>query len=1016
MADFKKIGVEIVAEVKDAVASVKKFSNAVKDAQNQKIDNNNAAAVQKVGNAADKATGSVDNLTKSTTGLQSQLLKIKALAATAVVTTIAGIGVAAVKASGEMELLRQGLAFTLGESDTSKLIKGIKGIGEASAYDTNQLIPMSRAWINMGENAEQTLTRIRKLVDLGSAFGLTADEIERANLALSQMAAAGKINAADMMQLTNANIPAWKMLAESMGLTVAQVRDLAAKGELAEEAISKLWDSFSDKTEGAAATLANTLMGQVSNIQETIANSMASTGEIIRTGLNLDEILSDVGEAVQGVKTHLENINAAAKSIGLKDAIVAELNGISPAAGAAADAIISGFTGVKNIIVENAGLIRGLIETILLVKGTLVTITAVTVAFEALCTTIKGLSVATKIFAAMELSIHGVKAAMIELAAVMNVHPIVLAITLVSAVLVALYHNWDAVKEIAGNAMNAMRGIAADACGVVVKLLEGLSVGVVNVGNAFIDMAKSVLPDWANDSLSVIGDMVSKASAMLKSLADYARSVMGDIQSAISEHEALKRYEGVNTDVNIVPGSDPNKDFIIPQRPNPKQIAKPGGSPAVGFKSGGGSSGALSAVNEELKAVEALVKKYADAAKQKVNLVKSAMELARVNVAMLTSDARKTEEQRIKLEALKIAHDEVLDGYDSELRIAQKIGDTTARERTIAAIQKQIAAENQLYDARVRSTNFEFNLGQNQESTQSLLDKILGDPESAAAKIKDITKKLEEDLNDLDIVQSGDEESKLTGLAALLSKAPEDLEEELAQKNQSITDFIEQRKVELSEMAKAQIDQAKATESWGNTTVRYATMVGDAMGNAMYDFISGAKSGKDALADFVSGLLKAAAQLLTRWISLFAIFSIVGEPALAARNASAAVFGAYDGKVNLKKAEGGFISGAGTSTSDSIPAMLSNGEYVIRAAAVRNIGVPTLNALNTGKYHFANGGYVGDQKMAPAISGGTVMFNVTALDADSFKTMLRNGYMDVIRQELFNADREFVTEAGVWDG
>ena len=1008
MADFKKIGVEIVAEVKDAVASIKKFSNAVKDAQNQKIDNNNAAAVQKVGNAADKSAGSVDKLTKSTTGLQSQLAKIKALAATAVVTTIAGIGVAAVKASGEMELLRQGLAFTLGESDTSKLINGIKGIGEASAYDTNQLIPMSRAWINMGENAEQALTRIRKLVDLGSAFGLTADEVERANLALSQMSAAGKINAADMMQLTNANIPAWKMLAESMGLTVAQVRDLASKGELAEEAISKLWDSFSDKTEGAAATLANTLMGQVSNIQETIANSMASTGEIIRTGLNLDEILSDVGEGVQGVKTHLENINAAAKSIGLKDAIVAELNGISPVAGAAANAIMSGFTGVKNIIVENAGLIRGLIETILLVKGTLVTITAVTVAFEALCTTIKGLSVATETFAAMELSIHGVKAAVIALTAAMNVNPIVLAITLMSAVLVALYHNWDAVKEIAGDAMNTMRGIAADACGVVVKLLEGLSVGVVNVGNAFLDMAKSVLPDWANDSLSVIGGMVSKASAMLKSLADYARSVMGDIQSAISEHEALKKSKETDR--------DQKKDLNIPlpPKPNPKPIATPGGSPAVGFKPGGGSSGALSAVNEELKAVESLVKKYADAAKQKVNLVKSAMELARVNVAMLTSDARKTEEQRIKLEALKIAHDEVLDGYDSELRIAQKIGDTTARERTIAAIQKQIKAENQLYDAKVRSTSFEFNLGQNQESTQGLLDKVLGDPESAATKIKDITKKLEEDLNDLDIVQSGDEESKLTGLAALLSKAPEDLEEELAQKNQSITDFIEQRKVELSEMAKAQIDQAKATESWGNVTVRYATMVGDAMGNAMYDFISGAKSGKDALADFVSGLLKAAAQLLTRWISLFAIFSIVGDPALAARNASAAVFGAYDGKVNLKKAEGGFISGAGTSMSDSIPAMLSNGEYVIRAAAVRNIGVPTLNALNTGRYRFANGGLVGSQGFRAPNFDNNLTLNVNAIDAASFTSYLRGAGGRVLKQFLFDSGREFATESGVW--
>jgi hypothetical protein len=40
--------------------------------------------------------------------------------------------------------------------------------------------------------------------------------------------------------------------------------------------------------------------------------------------------------------------------------------------------------------------------------------------------------------------------------------------------------------------------------------------------------------------------------------------------------------------------------------------------------------------------------------------------------------------------------------------------------------------------------------------------------------------------------------------------------------------------------------------------------------------------------------------------------------------------------------------------------MLSNGEYVINAEAVRRIGIPRLNALNSGTVpHFAGGGYVG---------------------------------------------------------
>jgi len=185
-------------------------------------------------------------------------------------------------------------------------------------------------------------------------------------------------------------------------------------------------------------------------------------------------------------------------------------------------------------------------------------------------------------------------------------------------------------------------------------------------------------------------------------------------------------------------------------------------------------------------------------------------------------------------------------------------------------------------------------------------------------------------------------------------------------------------------------------------------MVGDSMSSAMMDWITGAKSGKEALRDFVSNLLKTAAQLLTRWLSLFAIFSIVGDPRLAARNASAAVFGAYDGKVKLR-AGGGYITGPGSSTSDSIPAMLSNGEYVIRAAAVRKIGLPTLNALNSGRYHFADGGYVGGKEIKPAAAlGGNVTLQVQALDATDFDNFLNlRGGGERIKAAIYEAQRRF---------
>jgi hypothetical protein len=78
-------------------------------------------------------------------------------------------------------------------------------------------------------------------------------------------------------------------------------------------------------------------------------------------------------------------------------------------------------------------------------------------------------------------------------------------------------------------------------------------------------------------------------------------------------------------------------------------------------------------------------------------------------------------------------------------------------------------------------------------------------------------------------------------------------------------------------------------------------------------------------------------------------------------------------------ADGGFVSGAGTSTSDSIPAWLSNGEFVVRASKVAKPGVlGLLRALNGGlnlpsvfgRRRFATGGLVGAVPAGALSAGG----------------------------------------------
>ena len=177
---------------------------------------------------------------------------------------------------------------------------------------------------------------------------------------------------------------------------------------------------------------------------------------------------------------------------------------------------------------------------------------------------------------------------------------------------------------------------------------------------------------------------------------------------------------------------------------------------------------------------------------------------------------------------------------------------------------------------------------------------------------------------------------------------------------------------------------------------------GKAFTSAFDAIINGSKSVSEAFSDMAKQLLVQCANLLTQWLAIFALVSI-WDPKNAGKAAN---------KMVLGLAEGGYVSGPGTATSDSIPAMLSNGEYVINARAVQALGVGTMDMINSGHLptaSFSNGGMVGG-------SGGStsITLHVSALDASSFEGFLAGGGLNKIKQALLDDDRNFGGMAGTW--
>ncbi len=149
-------------------------------------------------------------------------------------------------------------------------------------------------------------------------------------------------------------------------------------------------------------------------------------------------------------------------------------------------------------------------------------------------------------------------------------------------------------------------------------------------------------------------------------------------------------------------------------------------------------------------------------------------------------------------------------------------------------------------------------------------------------------------------------------------------------------------------------------------------------GDAMEAQVTGAEAQLQSLLgtsqEFVAGF---SSQMQELSMNLDMIFQ---EIVTAARNASTAVM-SMAGSVSSTSsgavaghADGGFITGPGTGTSDSIHAMLSNGEFVVKAEAVKRYGLAVLERINNGTWgnmvvsvpKFAGGGLVGDAGAAIA--------------------------------------------------
>lgn len=914
-------------------------------------------------------------------------------------------------ASASVELLKKGLSFQIGEEQTDKLIKNIQTIGEQSAYDSNDLMNMAKQWVNIGDSADSATQKMKTIVDVGSAYGLTREQIEGANLALTQMQMSGKIGQQDMMQLINAGIPAWQLLSESMGLPVAQLKEMSSKGELTQQAIDTLFQSMQTKCQGATANMNGTLSAAFSNLDEVVHNTMASVGDIISKAFNVQGVSSALSDFVGKFRQDLEYIKTLMQNMSFREAFEKEY-------GAIADVI---------------ELIGNLAAAYMIVRAAQIAVAAAQAVINALTG---------------------------------NWGNLVLTV-IVAALLYAYQHidqikaGWRTCCEAVQKGCKSIESWFANAGSTISNAWHSVVDGIVNTFKAGVEKLKNIwrgIVDTVSHPVDAVvnvtkniaehvtssGTVTSRPSAFGGVFGMASGGLVGGRIPALANGGTLKHGTPA-----IVGEAGP--EAVIPLRK--EVLAQIGAGIANAYKQG------LSGVRKGTE-LDAKIKASADT--KDLSALEKIMDDADKKAKDIGDSLREFQEyeKQATEEAKKYS-----DTGSATLEFKQKEAEL---EQKIADLQKKPGDNKELSSAKLDNTRSEL---------EELRTKYATEKAEALANAKDVADnkvRIEQDAQNSILAIQKEAIQKAASYRRTLDQAKQ--AEDKANNSESLSDYVEimNQKDEITNQPYASIlahenelfeqrqimhDQMMLNaSSWSDymqtVMMQTAQSMQDTLAEGLTNWIMQAKSLSEVFSNLAKTILQQLVQgALKKWISSLGIIRTLNDSAGKAEAASTAAqtsaimtkaaaqarlaaatmisampFMAYSagatveaqmdiasaGASVLKKAKGGAIIGPGTSTSDSIPALLSNGEYVINADAAAQIGRTTLDALNSGAYPaFASGGSVGGAQ-GEIPQGRNLTLNISTLDAASFDDFLSRGAMDKIKQKLLDGTRDFTAEAGVW--
>ncbi len=513
---------------------------------------------------------------------------------------LAALGVASVKAGASLQSTKTAFTNMLGSAEKAQDFLGkMQGFAAKTPFEFSQVSQAAQKFIAFGFSAEQVIPTLTAVGDAAAGVGLGAEGINRITLALGQMAAKSKVQAGEMMQLTETGIPAWKMLADQIGVSVPEAMDRVSKGAIdAATGITALVSGMEQSFGGMMDQQSETISGTWSTLMDGLEQSAAQVGRQIAEALNLPGIFQSLGDM-------LTNFAATVQSSGLTEAL---LTAIPPEFQAGLLLIVSTLTGLAipaiGLFVTKVALMAAPFLAAVAAAAPFIGVAAAMA--TALYAIWKSGMTVEDVLGTMGIKMETVTRAVDAVQAMMsaaaqsiiaNLQALEPVFTLVAAVMgAAFYASLQIIGAVVNGVLNFISVLSECVTWILnafTYLVEGIGSCIDEVGSILSDMADSILPSWASSALSTIANFVSEAISWLSSL----------IQKILETNNALGSMGGESGGEGGGGSSTPAKrEFKLPDFSNLRggggDIPVPSGGGGGGGSGGGGGGGSFGGTDQ----------------------------------------------------------------------------------------------------------------------------------------------------------------------------------------------------------------------------------------------------------------------------------------------------------------------------------------------------------------------------------------------------------------------------------